>query len=284
MQLATENRLKSVFLSTLIAFCVLVPIVGAVAVSNGAVASIWLSVSVAAVQVLIYFVRLYVSHVPRTSVNLVGFTVGIFMATMYSIFTSYRLEVASVAPLLALVCMAGWMAYVGWYSNLGPGGSSGIKLGKRIPSIDLEDYDGNPVNSEQWLGQKRLILFYRGNWCPICTAQVNELSQFQDRFDALGVKYTFISPQAHDKSRRFANRTGMNADFLVDKDNRAAAKLGIVHKNGLPMGLQVLGYDTDVPKPTVFVIDENGKVVFADLTENYRLRPLPSDILKALKS
>jgi len=284
MQAALENRLKSVFLSTFITFNVLALAIGAFAIYNGGVRGIWLSVSVAALHVVLYFGRLYLAQVPRTSVNLVGFTVGIFMATMYSIYTSYRLEVASIAPLLALVCMAGWMAYVGWYSDLGSNSNSGIRIGKRLPHINLEDYDGNPVSSEQWTGQKRLVLFYRGNWCPICTAQVNELAQFQDRFDALGVRFTFVSPQAHAKSRRFAQRTGMNADFLVDKDNAAAMRLGILHENGLPAGLQVLGYDTDVPKPCLFVLDEGGKVIFADLTENYRLRPQPEDILKALKA
>jgi peroxiredoxin len=76
----------------------------------------------------------------------------------------------------------------------------------------------------------------------------------------------------------------MNYDFLVDVDNSAARILGILHTNGIPKGLGVLGYDTDVPKPTTFVLDEEGKVIFADCTTNYRLRTNPQDIVMALRT
>ncbi|MDB4678347.1 redoxin domain-containing protein, partial [bacterium] len=109
-----------------------------------------------------------------------------------------------------------------------------------------------------------------------------ELTDFEKQFEELGVKITLISPQSHEKSRNHAKRVGMNYDFLVDVENRAAKILGILHEGGLPTGLQALGYETDVPKPTTFVLDENGKVIFADLTTNYRLRTKPEDILEAL--
>jgi peroxiredoxin len=99
----------------------------------------------------------------------------------------------------------------------------------------------------------------------------------------LDVRITLISPQSHDKSRRHAQRNGMDYDFLVDVNNEAAKKLGILHENGVPKGFEFLGYDTDVPKPTTFVVDEKGKVVFADLTTNYRLRTKPQDIIAALR-
>jgi peroxiredoxin len=68
----------------------------------------------------------------------------------------------------------------------------------------------------------------------------------------------------------------------VDVDNRAASILGILNKGGLPKGFEVLGYETDVPKPTTFILDEEGKVIYADQTTNYRVRPRPEDMLAAI--
>ena len=279
-----ENKLKSWFLTSLVTYSVVVVLVGTYVLLNDfGERSIWLAVAVAAAQIAIYFARLYLVQVPRTSPGLAGFSMGIFAATLYSVYMSYQLQEASVAPLLAFVALCGWLAYVAWYSDLGDRSKDRIKEGKKLPSIPLQDYNGNDLSSDDWKGGKRLVIFYRGNWCPICTAQVKELEKFEKEFDALGVRITLISPQSHQKSRNHAKRVGIDYDFLVDVNNTAAKKLGILHEHGVPKGFEVLGYETNVPKPSTFVLDENGKVIFADLTTNYRLRTKPEDIIAALK-
>ena len=72
--------------------------------------------------------------------------------------------------------------------------------------------------------------------------------------------------------------------FLVDKDNRAAKALDILSENGTPTGLELLGYDSDTVMPTVLITDEKGKIIFADLTDNYRVRPEPDTFIEVLKS
>lgn len=280
---AFENRLRSVFLVVFVAYAVIVTALGIVLISNGADRSLWLGVTVAAATVSIYFARLYLTRVPRTSPGLLGFSFSIFGATLYSIFQSYDQQMASAAPILGMLCLAGWAAYVAWYSDLGDRSADRIKEGKKLPRIELEDYNGKALSSDDWKGEKRLVIFYRGNWCPICTAQVKELGDFEKDFNELGVRITLISPQSHQKSVNHAKRVGLDYDFLVDVENRAAKTLGILAENGLPAGFQLLGYANDVPKPTTFVLDEHGKVIFADLTTNYRLRTRPEDILTALK-
>lgn len=284
MNEALENKLKSIFLVVLVTYSVIVSLVGIIAITQEPNRSIWLSVTVSALVIVLYFARLYLVRVPRTSPGLMGFSISIFGTTMYAIFQSYDQQIASIGPILSMICLSGWAAYVAWYSELGDRSKDKIKEGKQLPKIELEDYDGNKLNSDDWKGQKRLVIFYRGNWCPICTAQVKELTDFEKQFDALGVKVTLISPQSHEKSRNHAKRVGMDFDFLVDVNNSAAKTLGILQENGLPTGFQVLGYENDVPKPTTFVLNENGKVIFADLATNYRLRTRPEDILEALKS
>ncbi len=276
------NRLRSIFISTYLAFTVVVFVLSALTVAGGGQLDLWVSAFAAAAQVLAYFAWLYLAKVPRTSPGLMGFTVGIFAVTMYSVFRSYDAQSPSVAPMLAFTVMAGWMGYVAWYSDLGDRSADRITVGKKLPALRLKNLDGQEVSSEDWLGHKRLVIFYRGNWCPICTAQIGELRKFNSQFSAMGVGITLVSPQPQQKSLELAQREGMEYDFLVDEDNAAAKKLDILQEAALPAGLEVLGYGQDFPKPTTFALDEKGRVVYADLTTNYRLRPLPQDILKAL--
>lgn len=70
--------------------------------------------------------------------------------------------------------------------------------------------------------------------------------------------------------------------FLIDVDNRAAATLGIVVRGGLPAGFQALGFDSDVPRPTVFITAAGGKVLWRDIAENYRVRPEPAALFHVL--
>ncbi len=280
----TENRLKSYFLTILVTYSVVLFVAGAFYTTMTEHHGIWLAVTIAAALIALFFARLYIMKVPRTSPGLAGFSIGILAATVYAIFTSYQLQIVSAAPMLALLCLAGWAGYVGWYSELGDRSKEKIKVGKPLPIIPLEDYDGNSIHSDDWKGEKRLVIFYRGNWCPICTAQVNELSKYEKEFEELHIKVALISPQAHKKSRQHALRTGMKYDFLVDVDNKAAAILGILNEGGLPKGFEVLGYETDVPKPTTFILDEKGTVIYADQTTNYRVRPKPDDMLAAIKA
>jgi len=46
--------------------------------------------------------------------------------------------------------------------------------------------------------------------------------------------------------------------------------------------MQALGYDTDTVMPTIVITDKKGTILFADLTDNYRVRPEPETFFKVL--
>jgi peroxiredoxin len=278
------NRLKPIFLTVFLAFSILTMAVAALTVTAGGNIAVWVSVFAAAAQVVAYFAWIFLANVPRTSPGLVGFTVGIFLATIYSVFTSYEQQVPSAAPLLAFVVMIGWMAYTTWYSELGDRTADRIKEDKRLPKINLQTIEGKAITSDEWLGTKRLVIFYYGNWCPICMGQLAELRKFAERFAENGVKITLVSPQPEANSRQLAEKYGPLMEFVVDKDSATAKALGILHDAGVPAGLQMLGYDQDMPKPTAFILDEKGRVLYVDLPVNYRVRPRPEDMLQVVSS
>lgn len=61
-----------------------------------------------------------------------------------------------------------------------------------------------------------------------------------------------------------------------------ARRLGIEHVGSVPFMMEPLGYGSESVLPTVLIVDPAGTIIFADLTDNYRVRPEPSTFLAAL--
>lgn len=181
---------------------------------------------------------------------------------------------------LTLVALLGFLAYDFWYSVFGREPSPSLKLGEDLPGFGLEDSDGNPVSSGSFTGRPALILFYRGNWCPLCMTQVKEIAADYQKLAGFGVQVVLVSPQSHENTRELASRFDVPFQFLVDAGNRAATQLGISIQDGVPMGIS--GYDPDTVMPTVIMTDAAGKIIFLDQTDNYRVRPEPSAFLEIL--
>ena len=115
-------------------------------------------------------------------------------------------------------------------------------------------------------------------------AQIKEIAAQYEELDKLGVNTVLISPQPHRQTKHLADKFNLNFHFLVDYKNKVARQLDIFAKNGIPAGFQVLGYDSDTVMSTVVITNREGKIIFADLTGNYRVRPEPDTFLKIIKA
>lgn len=199
-------------------------------------------------------------------------------------FWSRALGEADTAPvILASIGLGAFLAYAFWYSDLGPRRSTRLSIGAPFPSINVVNTSGQIVSSDQWRGRASILMFFRGNWCPLCMAQINELAALYREIDALGVRVALISPQPHAQTAALARKHNVVFEFYADRGGAAARALGIDHPGGLPLGLQALGYDSDTVLPTVIILDANGTVVWAHETDNYRVRPEPETYLQVLR-
>lgn len=181
----------------------------------------------------------------------------------------------------SVLALAGWLAYVTWYSRQ-PAPDGAPVPGEKLPEFELADPDGNAVTTDALAGRPAVLVFYRGNWCPLCVAQIHELAAAWRKVARVGAKLWFISNQPHNFTREIAGRFAIPADFLHDPGNRAARHLGIEAPGATPGGLEVLGYPVDAALPTVIVVDDQRIVRFIEVADNYRLRPDPETYLKHL--
>ena len=63
-----------------------------------------------------------------------------------------------------------------------------------------------------------------------------------------------------------------------------ARSLGIELENGPPFGMQALGYESETVLPTVIVVERGGRILWADETDNYRVRPEPETFIEILRA
>ena len=225
--------------------------------------------------------------VARTSarfpvVNALG-VIGVAMAAWGYAHQTGTQEQSAAAPILALAAWVGFVMYAYWYSSFGRAPSPQIEVGLKLPTFQLKDIGGNTVSSTSLTDKPTIWMFYRGAWCPLCMAQIKELVNKYKQLRAMGVRVALVAPQPHKNTVRLARKFGIEFDFLTDEGNRAGRALGIDNPGGLPMGMQLLGYDSDTVLPTVIVTDAAGRVLWVHETDNYRVRPEPDTYLAVLR-
>ena len=221
-------------------------------------------------------------NIARTSAR---FPTLIVMALIGVIFAtrSYVLNANEIAPVLAGLGFLGFLAYNYWYSSFSDRHSKALEVGQALHEFELTDTSGHTVTSTSLSDKPTVWIFYRGNWCPLCMAQIKELAAQYQQLEELGVRVALVSPQPPNFTKKLANKFDVAFDFLADEDNRAARALGIASPYGLPMGMQVLSYDSETVLPTVIITDGGGRILWVHETDNYRVRPEPETYLAVLR-
>lgn len=281
------NRLKSLFVSAHVSLAF--SLTGLALWSAWAHdPALWLPVALVAAPQAAFFARLYLAPVARTSANLnlllAAAALG-WLGTLAAAAAGDRplADAWSLAAVAAATVMAvSSLLYIYWYSRFPARNHPALAVGARLPGFELTGVDGQRLSSQQLVSRPTVWIFFRGNWCPLCMAQIHEVAGQYRELQARGAQVVLISPQPPGHTQALARRVDAPMQFMCDPDNAAARRLGILAEGGLPTGLQVLGYDSDVPLPTVIITATGGSVLYADTTNNYRIRPEPDAFLQVL--
>lgn len=277
-------RIKSAFIFPAVAVCAVLLVLSVLAaLAGGADATAWVGAAIASLALPVGAAYLKFSRTPRTSENLPFLlllpAIGIVIAT----WEQFIEGVSGWPPTLtALPGGALMLLYVFWYSRFGRRASTTLAVGSPLPRFTLQTAKGDALDSGELAGKAAILLFYRGNWCPLCMAQIREIAERYKEIDALGARVLLISPQPDEHSLQLAARYDVPFHFLVDKENKLAESLGIAIGHGVPIGLRG-DYAPDTVLPTVVVSNSRGTIVFSDQTDNYRVRPEPDVFLAILR-
>jgi len=99
--------------------------------------------------------------------------------------------------------------------------SSGDEL-KALPPINLQDFQGKPVQSDRFKGNI-LVLDFWATWCKPCVAEVPTLNKLQEKYGDRGVKIIGVTMASGDAKevKPFILRNRMKYTVLMGDDDQA---------------------------------------------------------------
>ncbi len=152
-----------------------------------------------------------------------------------------------------------------------------LDIGQNAPDFLLYDTDKNPVTLKDILGKKAVLAFFPGAFTSGCTKEMCTFRDQLDLFNKLDAQVFGICVDGPAANKAFMEHNKLNFSVLSDFTREASKKYGGVHENFW----DVKGYD--VAKRSVFVIDENGKIIYSWITDNPGDQPPFDEIRDVLK-
>ncbi|WP_282054154.1 peroxiredoxin-like family protein [Maribacter luteus] len=168
------------------------------------------------------------------------------------------------------------------------------KVGEIAPDFELNNALGKPVVLSDYLKKGKVVLtWYRGGWCPYCNMTLQQLQREVPGFNANGASLIALTPELPDKSMSTVEKQNLQFEVLSDVGNEIARSYGIVFKLAddvaeiydASFGMRTYNGDDsyELPLAATYIINEDGKIIYAFLDADHRKRAEPSDLTAFLK-
>jgi peroxiredoxin Q/BCP len=127
-----------------------------------------------------------------------------------------------------------------------------LKVGDMVPRFSLPDQDGKIVDIGDYLGRKKLVIFfYPQDGSLNCTREACYFRDISEVFDEAGAVVIGISGQSVESHKNFAEKNRLTYTLLSDNKNVVRKLFGVPSR--------AFGF---VPGRVTYVADKEGKVVY----------------------
>jgi len=170
-----------------------------------------------------------------------------------------------------------------------------VKVGDTLESFTLTDAMNAPVTLDQLVESgPAVVVFYRGGWCPYCNLALRTYQrELLPELASFAARLVAISPQSPDQSLSTTEKAELDFTVLSDPGNRVARSVGIVfqqaeevleaqRKLGLDLARVNAEGSTQLPRPTVLIVDKDRTVRFVDVQPDYTARTEVANIVAGL--
>ena len=172
---------------------------------------------------------------------------------------------------------------------------TGLKTGEQAPLFTAKDNSGKTVDLKALLKTHKAIVlfFYRGQWCPYCNKQMSHIQDSLQLLTNKGAYVVGITPETSENISKTAEKTKASFSLVHDNDYKIMKdyKVDYVMDNAIVANYKKHGLDLEqnngntdhvLPVPATYVIDKNGKLIFAHFDKDYTKRPSVKSILDVL--
>ncbi len=137
------------------------------------------------------------------------------------------------------------------------------------PDFTLPREDGRQVSLRDYLGRQSVVLlFYRSAGCGSCQKQLRAMQAEYARFRARGAEVLAIAVQGVTQASVVRELGGLEFPVLADESHVVSEAFGVFNR-----------LDDGLAAPAVFVIDNEGKIIWSHIGRDANDYPAPSEIL-----
>jgi thioredoxin-dependent peroxiredoxin len=122
------------------------------------------------------------------------------------------------------------------------------QVGDIAPDFELDGTDGRFKLSDH-RGERVVLLFYPGDFTPVCTKQFCSYSDRDDEIDALDATVVGISSQSVERHHEFKSMHAIPVPLLADEDRKVAKAYGLTQP--------IFG-----TRRAVVIVDESGRIAY----------------------
>jgi len=172
---------------------------------------------------------------------------------------------------------------------------NGLSVGDKVKDFKVTDQNGNSIQLSGLLKKgKVVIVFYRGQWCPICMPHLRKLQKDLKKVENKGASILIITPETQVNIRKTMITTSITIPIIFDKNYRIMEAFDVAFLPG--KGLRIM-YNTllradlknvqsddsqTLPVPATFIIDTDSTVKWRHFDRDYKKRSKINDILENL--
>lgn len=205
-----------------------------------------------------------------------------------SILSIAHLLISSITALIAFGML--WLLK----NRKTPIGEIKVSVGDKLIPFESTFSDEKPFSTDEFKGKRVLLKFFRGAWCPYCSAELIQFNEMKDFFDSYKISVYALSKDSPSDAGIHKKRDGLGINILSDKDLETIKKYGVEHQKaigGKTNSLKVLGVPISIPYkfdsmaiPTTLIIDEFGIIQWIDQSDDYRLRSNEIRVKESIKN
>jgi peroxiredoxin len=173
--------------------------------------------------------------------------------------------------------------------------AKGLEIGAQTPELTAIDQNGEPYSLlDSLTNGPVVIIFYRGQWCPICNRHLSSIQDSLPLILAKGASVIAISPEKQEYLNETVEKTGAAFTLLTDVDHQISDAFDltidptktqrIMYNTILGANLENAHTDSDqkLPIPATYIIGQDGRVLWRQFDPDYKKRSTVAAILEQL--
>jgi len=174
----------------------------------------------------------------------------------------------------------------------------GLFINSKAPDFKARDQNGNEIVFKD-LRKKGdvVVVFTRGSWCPYCNKFLRRLQDSSELIKAKHAQIIVVTPETKQGIDSVVAKTGATFPIIYDSlmkitnayhgMYRVEDKTLVRYKNSNPsidlLSINNQKKDAYLPITAVYIVNDEGSIIYRYFEEDYKKQASIKEILKALK-